>query len=554
LREIGERLRMAGAPRFRARAFTRGAQALESAAADLGALAREGRLRELPGIGPGLARVIGELQATGRSTLLDGLRSEMPPGSLELSRLRSMSPARIRRLHEALGVESLDALEAACLASRVRTVRGFGPATEARILEEIRARRGPALLLHEALDVAESLAAHLERSPGVSRADMAGELRRRHERVSAIQVVATGPTAEASVAALAAFPRAERVVASDGEGATGVLAGGTSVRLDWAPPSAYGSALVRRTGSEAHWRRLDRLARDLDSLSPPELGSVEAADERSFYARLGLPCIPPELREDEGEVEAALAGELPSDLVRREDVRGMVHCHTRASDGRDTIVEMARAAEAAGYQYLTITDHSRSAAYAGGLSVERLLRQWDEIESAQELTGVRLLRGTECDILRDGSLDYPDEVLSRLDVVVASVHQRHGLDEDAMTRRVERALRHPAFKIWGHSRGRLLGRRPPFACRMEELLDAAASSRVAIEINGDPRRLDMDPHWARRAGARGVPFVLSVDAHSTADLENLRYAVDMARRAGLRASQVLNTLPVAAFARAVRPI
>jgi DNA polymerase (family 10) len=214
---------------------------------------------------------------------------------------------------------------------------------------------------------------------------------------------------------------------------------------------------------------------------------------------------------------------------------------------------MARAVEALGLQYLTITDHSRSAHYAGGLSVERLLRQWDEIERAQEKTPVRLLRGTECDILEDGALDYPDDVLARLDVIVASVHNRHGLGEDAMTRRVERALRHPAFKIWGHARGRLLGRRPPFACRMDELLDAAASSRAAIEINGDPHRLDMDPFWVRRARARGLRFVLSVDAHSVDDLGNLRYAVDMARRGGVRVPEVLNTLSAAEFAREVRP-
>jgi DNA polymerase (family 10) len=214
---------------------------------------------------------------------------------------------------------------------------------------------------------------------------------------------------------------------------------------------------------------------------------------------------------------------------------------------------MARAAEALGARYLTITDHSRTASYAGGLSIERLERQWDEIAAAQEETPVRLLRGSECDILEDGSLDYPDAVLEKLEVVIASVHNRHRLDEEAMTRRVERALRHPSFKVWGHARGRLIGRRPPFACDMERLLDAAAGARAAIEINGDPHRLDMDPWWAKRARARGLRFVLSVDAHATRELANLRYAVCMARRAGLTREDVLNTRDTAAFAAAVRP-
>jgi DNA polymerase (family 10) len=266
-----------------------------------------------------------------------------------------------------------------------------------------------------------------------------------------------------------------------------------------------------------------------------------------------MPCIPPELREDEGEIEAALGGTLPADLLTLGDIQGMVHCHTRYSDGRNSVLEMARAAEALGMRYLTITDHSPTAVYAHGLSLERLERQWEEIDRAQEQTGVRILRGTESDILADGSLDYPDDVLARLDVIVASIHTRHGMDEAAMTRRVGAALALPVFKIWGHARGRLIGRRPPFACRMDEILDTAASARVAIEVNGDPHRLDLDPHWIRAARARGLRFVISVDAHSVSELGNLRYGVDTARRGWVRRGEVLNTLPAAEFAAAVKP-
>ncbi|HTN52671.1 MAG TPA: PHP domain-containing protein, partial [Anaeromyxobacter sp.] len=260
-----------------------------------------------------------------------------------------------------------------------------------------------------------------------------------------------------------------------------------------------------------------------------------------------------ELREDEGEIEAARAGTLPGDLVRLEDVRGLVHCHTTWSDGRATLEEMARAAEARGAAYLTVTDHSRSAGYAGGLDRDRLLRQWEEIDRVQARVGIRLLRGTEADILEDGALDWPDEVLEQLDLVVASVHARMRMDEDQMTRRLVRAMSWPVFKVWGHGLGRLLGEREPYACRVEEVLDALARSRGAVEVNGDPQRLDLEPRWIRAARARGIPLVLSVDAHSPAALDHLRWAVVTARRGWARRGEVLNTLPAEAFAEAVRP-
>jgi len=272
------------------------------------------------------------------------------------------------------------------------------------------------------------------------------------------------------------------------------------------------------------------------------------------YEFLGLPFIEPELREDQGEIEAAAAGTLPADLVRVEDVRGMVHCHSTWSDGRNTLEEMARAAEALGMQYLTVTDHSRSAGYAGGLDEDRLARQWDEIAAVQEKVSIRLLRGTESDILETGALDFPDRVLEKLDVVVASIHSRFKMDEAAMTRRLVRCMGLPVFKIWGHALGRLLLEREPFDCRVEEVLDALAASRGAVEVNGDPKRLELEPRWLRAATARGIPVVLSVDAHSTRDLLYLRNAVTVARRGWVRRGQVLNTQPYEAFRAAVRPV
>ncbi|HYC78616.1 MAG TPA: PHP domain-containing protein, partial [Planctomycetota bacterium] len=247
-------------------------------------------------------------------------------------------------------------------------------------------------------------------------------------------------------------------------------------------------------------------------------------------------------------------GETFDDLVTLQDVRGMVHCHTTYSDGGDSVLEMARAAEALGCEYLTITDHSPTAHYAGGVEVDRLKRQWDEIAEAQEQVSIRLLRGTESDILADGALDYPDAVLEKLDVVIASIHSQMRMSEDVMTERLLRVMRLPVFKIWGHPTARLLKRREPISCRMDEVLDAIAESRAAIEINGDPHRLDMAPEWAKRARARGVRFVLSTDAHATGEMRNLRWAVALARRAGVRRGEVLNALPVDRFKKAVRPV
>jgi DNA polymerase (family 10) len=319
------------------------------------------------------------------------------------------------------------------------------------------------------------------------------------------------------------------------------------VELHAVQEADYAVSLLRHTGSKRHYTRLEEIARakkvDLNA---------RAKDEKEIYRRLGIQYVPPELREDEGEIESALAGEL-SELVAYDDISGLTHCHTLYSDGKNTVEEMALAADALGMKYLTITDHSPSAFYAGGVEVERLKRQWEEIDRAQEKVKVRLLKGTESDIRPDGSLDYPDEVLARFDIVIASIHQRNKMDADQMTRRLVVAMQSPFFKIWGHPLGRLIGSRPPLECRMETVLDAIAEARAAIEVNGDPHRLDLEPRWIRAARERGIKFLISTDAHSTAALRYLRYGVDMARRGWLTAGEVLNTLPLKNFLAAVRP-
>ena len=549
LREMATLLEVTGREPFRARAYTRGAEALERLDADLGRLVEERRLTELAGIGPGLAAMISELHRTGRSQALEEQRQRVPAVALELRRIPRLGLTKIAALHDALGVQTIEDLEAACEAGRVRTVKGIGEKTERRILEDIRRLREPEtrrVLLPEALSAAEAMRAQLSGAVGVQAVEIAGELRRWMESVDALSLVVASDRPSDTVREARRAPLLAEVTPRDTTGFNGRLATGLPIRVSVVPRDAYAATLLRATGSAAHVRHLERMARGRGL-------RLSAESEAQIYHHLGLPLIPPELRDDEGELEAAMTGTLPRDLVTAADIRGLVHCHTVYSDGRHTVEQMARAADALGMEYLTITDHSPSAAYAGGLPVDRLKAQWEEIARVQESVTVRLLRGTESDILADGGLDYPDDILEQLDVVIASIHRRHRMDADQMTQRLVRAMALPCFKIWGHALGRLVLSRPPIECRVEEVLDTIASSRAAVEINGDPRRLDLPPRWLRAARERGIRFVVSTDAHSVAEIANVRYGVAMARRGWVRRDEVLNTLPAEAFARAVAP-
>ena len=339
---------------------------------------------------------------------------------------------------------------------------------------------------------------------------------------------------------------------------------GARVSLVAARPDEFALALLTETGSKAHVNKLQQVASDegngqkrkgrrAGSSRRKAGASGDLITEEDIYHQLDLEFIPPELREDAGEIEAALAGKLPEDLVELKDIQGMVHCHTTYSDGKHSVEEMARAAEAMGMKYVTITDHSPTASYAGGVTLDRLKRQWDEIAEVQERVKVKILRGTESDIIANGLLDYPDKILEQFDVIVASIHARYKMDSAKMTKRIVTAMRQPVFKIWGHALGRLIQRRPPFDCDIEQILDVIAESRAAIEVNGDPWRLDMEPRWIREARKQKIKFVISVDAHSTGAMNNLKYGVGIARRGWLTKREVLNTLSTKAFAKAVRP-
>ncbi|MCC6994501.1 MAG: DNA polymerase/3'-5' exonuclease PolX [Deltaproteobacteria bacterium] len=566
LREIAQHLTFRGENQFKVRAYENGAQALESLGEDLGKVIAEKRLTQVRGIGSSLAEKIEELHRTGATALLDELRAGMPPGVLEIARLPDLGPKKAKALHDALGVGSVAELEAACVAGKVRALKGFGPRSEDKILAGIKrasaqaAQGGGRILLSSALEVGEPLLAHLRALPAVRAADLAGSLRRWRETVADLDVIVGSDDPGAVMDHFVAYPGVGAVEARGDTKCTLRLQTGLQIDLRVVPPGDYATALHHFTGSKAHHVVIRGRARErgltISEWGVERLdgsGKLEVGSEAALYQLLELPYIPPELRENQGELEAADAGDRFEDLVQAGDVRGLIHCHTTYSDGKNSVEDMARAADALGAEYLTITDHSPAAAYAGGVGLERLLEQWDEIDRVQPRVKVRILRGTESDILEDGALDYPPEVLERLDVVIASIHSRMKMDAEKMTARLIAAMRHPVFKIWGHPLGRRLLEREPFGCDVEAVLDAAAASRAAIEINGDPHRLDLEPKWIRLARARGLRFVVSTDAHSVQGLGYLRYGVATARRGGVRKSEVLNTRPLDAFLRAVRP-
>ena len=549
LREISVYFELEG-DKHRALAYDRAAKSIE-AAAGLHRLLEEGRLEELPGVGPSIARVVGDLARRGNTAVLERLRAQWPAILVELAQLPKVGAQKARKLHAAIAPADLEAVAAACRAGLVRDLAGFGAVSEQKILQAIEERhlRGTRILLVDATDQARSLALHLRASDAADRVEIAGPVRGALEIVEHLAFAVSSEQPGAVVDRLASFALVTSVDRS-AMPVVAFLAGGLRAEVWIAPPLRFGWAYVQATGSPAHVAGLRARAADRGL----DLDRLDARDEALVYRAVALPWLPPEVRDGTDELAAAAAGDDFSDLVTEEDLTCAVHCHTTYSDGRNTIAEMAQAAAERGFQAITITDHSANAGYAGGLTAERLRAQRAEIDELRASAPVRLLHGTEADILADGALDVPPEVLAELDLVIASVHQRYKLDEDAMTARLVAAMRQPHFKIWGHALGRLVLRRDPIPVRLDEILDAAAENgRCAIEINGDPYRLDMDPVSARRAVARGLPFVLSSDAHSTTGLAASRWAVAMARRARIRKHHVLNTLPPADLADRLAP-
>jgi DNA polymerase (family 10) len=551
LQEIAQLMELKGGQnRFKAKAYNAGARAIQ-AVADLDRLVREDSLTTLPRIGDALASQIKQLYLTGESSVLNALRQEFPKGVIELSGVPGLSVEKIKQLDEA-GISSVAELKAAAETGRLESLKGFGPKTAQRLLTQLATpaqKPKRRLHLHHAWNTADQSIEYLKAIDGVVDVSVAGSLRRWEETIGVIDIVAS---AKDPAAVIEKFLQFQLILSShieDENTCVAQFADGAQVWLTVVPPKEFAITLFVKTGSQAHIEKVQKYA-EKKKISFARLPKTE----EQLYSRLGMAYIPPEMREDQGEIEAALAKKIPEDLVAVEDIKGMVHCHTTYSDGIHTLEAMVRGAEEMGMKYITITDHSPTAIYANGLKVDRLKRQWDEIDEVQEKVSIKILRGTESDIIASGELDYPDAVLEKFDVIVASIHARYKMDSPKMTQRIVTAMRQPVFKIWGHGLGRLLQRRPPFECDVERILDVIAESKAAIEINGDPYRLDLEPRWLREARKRKIKFVVSTDAHSVKAMNNVKYGVAMARRGWITRKEVLNTLNTTSFAKAVRPV
>ncbi|MGB9920237.1 MAG: DNA polymerase/3'-5' exonuclease PolX [Moorellales bacterium] len=561
--EIADLLELKGDNPFKARAYRQGARALEQLTESVETLAAVGQLQGIPGIGPALAKKIGEIIETGRCSLHERLRQEIPPGLVTMLALPGLGPKSVRLIHERLGITTLEELEEAARKRRLRQLPGMGPKTEWNILQGVRLLRASEgrVPLGIAWSLAEAWLADLRSLPGVERAEMAGELRRAHEMVEGITLVVGAREPAAVLRALRHHPQWRQTYREGPNYLCGAGRLRVTVEIYVCPPAHFGRFLLYYTGSASHFRALleqcpspERrhllgwgwLFPEAEPPAEPLPGSgstLTPLEEEEIYAALGLAFVPPELREGEGEIEAARQGHLPG-LIRVEDIRGDLHVHTNWSDGRHDPEEMALAARARGYAYLGIADHSRSLTVARGLTSERLLAQREYIQELNRRhSGFRLLAGVEVDILVDGSLDYPDEILAQMDLVIASIHTGFKQEQEQIMARLRAALDNPHVDIIAHPTGRLLGRRSPYSVDLDRLLEMAAEKGKALEINATGDRLDLGAEAARKAAALGVPLVINTDAHDAAHLSTIRLGVAVARRAGLGPEQVLNTLP-----------
>ncbi|MDF1504273.1 DNA polymerase/3'-5' exonuclease PolX [Roseisolibacter sp. H3M3-2] len=566
LTRIAALLELRGESRFKTRAYATAARAVAALDTDdLRPLLRDGSLESVPGVGPATLAVLRDLATTGESALLERLLDDTPEGLLELLRIPGLGAAKIHALHERLGVASVHDLAEAAADGRLTTVPGFGEKTAERVLKGIAFYRqsGARVLYPRAAVEAARLLADVERHPDVAAAAVAGSVRRRREVVCDVDLVAAllGDPA-AAAASFARGPAVREIARAEGGSVCVRYVDGTQLDLHCVAPERYAVALWRATGSaervaEVAARLAARgLTLDGDELRDAAGRAVEVPDEAALYARAGLAFVVPELREGRGEVEAAAAGRLPG-LIEPGDLRGVLHCHSTWSDGAASIADMADAARARGWSYLGVTDHSQYASYAGGLLPDAVRRQHDEIDAlnagwADAGDGFRLLKGIEADILPEGRLDYDDATLDRFDFVVASVHSRFGMPEAEMTARVCRAMDDPRLTVLGHPTGRLLLAREGYAIDMTAVLDKAAETGAAIELNADPHRLDLDWRLCREAKARGITIAIGPDAHSPAGLDNVAFGVGIARKGWLEPADVLNARSaedVLAFAR-----
>jgi DNA polymerase (family 10) len=552
LSQISALLEAQGEQKFKARAYAGAARALTALDTDdLAPLIKSGELADTPGIGPATLSVVRELVETGESSYLNKLREGFPEGLIELLRVPGLGAAKIQVIHQALGVETVEDLERVAQNGQLAELPKFGKKTAERIVKGIEIMRRNVHLERYPVAVLEAhvLLSSIEKHPGIVRADVAGSIRRHNEVVADIDIVAGCKSDPVKVAdSFARAPGVKTATPGDEAGSLNIrFIDGTHLDIHCVADADYGVALWRGTGSGAHVEEMNVFAAQKgfeiqgNTLRRKAGKQVPVSDEEAFFKALDLPLIPAEMREGMGEIEAAARGELP-ELVTFDDLRGVLHCHTEYSDGTATIEDMAKAAQKRGWSYIGISDHSESAFYAGGLKRDKLLRQQDEIDALNAKTkDFRILKGIEADILADGRLDYDSEVLDRMDYVIGSIHSRFSMDGDAMTKRVLAALDDPHLTILAHPTGRLLLSREPYAIDVEAVLEKAVAVGVAVELNADPHRLDLDWRYCRQAKELGVTIEIGPDAHSPASVDNVHFGIGMARKAWLEASEILNT-------------
>ncbi len=561
LDEIGSLLELKeGSNSFEVRAYQNAARAVNGLDGDIEQMTREGKLKGVPGLGPTIIKRIEEAVDTGRIALYDELVETTPPIKLEMMRIPGVGPKKINAIYNQLHVNSIPDLVQACEENKVAALPGFGKKTQDKIVQGIAflAQHAGRFLYPVAEEEASHIYSVLRELPEIVRLEVAGSLRRRRETIGDIDMVASvvdsaGEDTRRKI--MDVFTSQPSVMAITGKGETKssvVLSSGINMDLRVVNDSQFPYTLHHFTGSKDHHIPLRRRALSMNMTindyglfkgKEPHLELVPCKDETDIYAALGMVYIEPELREDMGEIEAAVNGTLP-ELVQENDLRGVLHVHSTWSDGQNTIREMAEACIARGLTYLGLTDHSKTAAYAGGLNEEDLRRQHEEIDQLnQEYAGrIRILKGIECDILRDGSMDFADDVLATLDFVVASIHSLFNLSSEEQTQRMLRAISNPYVDIIGHPTGRILLGREGYTLNLEAVIDAAAEHGVCIEINAHPSRLDLDWRYVHRARDKGIKIPIDPDAHTISGLDDMRFGTGIARKGWLRASDVLNTM------------
>ncbi|MEK7793542.1 MAG: DNA polymerase/3'-5' exonuclease PolX [Candidatus Hydrogenedentota bacterium] len=551
LNDIAMLLELDGENPFKSRAYTNVARQIEGLDGEAAVLAREGRLREIKGVGDALEQKITELVTTGKLGYYEELRAKFPESLFELFKIPGLGPKRIPQFYTEKGIDSIEKLELACKDGTFEGMKGIGEKLIEKILEGIEFTKQFAgrHLFNEAYEEAQAIIDLLRAEKSVKRIDTAGSLRRRKEVIGDIDIICSSAKPEGVMKRFVEYEGVARITGHGETKSSVVLKNGIAADLRVVSDAEFPYALAYFTGSKEHNVVMRQRAKDR-GLKLNEYGlydgekNIPCKDEADIFKRLGLPYIPPEMREDMGE----FALDETPELIELGDVIGLIHCHTDYSDGRNTIEQMARAAHEHGYKYITITDHSQSAAYAGGLRPKTVVKQHAEIDAvAKRVKGIRILKGIESDILNDGSLDYPDEILETFDLVVASVHSKLDMDEKEATARVVKAVEDPYTTILGHPTGRLLLAREGFPLNYDKVFDACAANGVAIEINANCHRLDLDWRYVRRARDKGCKLSIGPDAHAIDQIDNMQYGVGIARKGWLTKHDVVNCMTAAQF-------